>query len=73
MITGAHKTWRMAFALTVLKHYHKYGDEFLNHIIRGVETCVSFLNVETKEQSTHWMYTHSPNKPKNLNKRLPES
>jgi histone-lysine N-methyltransferase SETMAR len=26
---------------------------------------VSFVNVETKEQSKQWMHTHSPNKPKN--------
>jgi hypothetical protein len=26
------------------------------------------VNVETKEQLKQWMHTHSPNKPKNLNK-----
>jgi hypothetical protein len=46
--------------------YHKYGDEFLNHIVRVTddETWLSFLNVETKEQSKQWMHTHSPHKPK---------
>jgi hypothetical protein len=36
-----------------LERCHKDGDEFLNHIVRvtGDETWVSFLNVETKEQS----------------------
>jgi hypothetical protein len=29
------------------------------------------VNVETKEQSKQWKHTHSPNKPKNLNKYLP--
>jgi hypothetical protein len=28
------------------------------------ETWVSFVNVETKEQSKEWMHSHSPNKPK---------
>jgi hypothetical protein len=27
------------------------------------------MNVKTKEQSKQWMHTHSPNKPKSLNKR----
>jgi hypothetical protein len=30
----------------------------------GDKTWVSFVNVETKEQSKQWMHTHSPNKPK---------
>jgi hypothetical protein len=28
------------------------------------------VNVETKEQSKQWMHTHSPSKPKSLNKCL---
>jgi hypothetical protein len=57
---------RMVSAMTFLERYHKYGKEFHNHIIRvtGDETWVSFMNVETKEQSKQWMHTHSPNKPK---------
>jgi hypothetical protein len=72
MLTGAHKTQSMASALTLLQPYHKDGHEFLNHIVRvtGDETLVSFMNVETKEQSKQWIHTHSPRKPKNLNKRL---
>jgi hypothetical protein len=66
MLIGAHKMQRMAMALTFLECYHKNSDEFLSHIIRvtGDDTWVSFMNVETKEQSKHWMRTHSPNKPK---------
>jgi hypothetical protein len=50
---GAHKTQRMALALTLLERYHKDGDEFLSHIVRvtGDKTWVSFVNIETKEQS----------------------
>jgi hypothetical protein len=57
------------------ERYHKYGDEFLNQIVRvtGDETLVSFVSVETKEQSKQCMHTHTPSKPKSLNKRLPES
>jgi hypothetical protein len=66
MLTGAHKTQRMASALSFLERYHKDSDEFLNHIVgvTGDESSVSFVNVETKEQSKRWMHTHSPNKPK---------
>jgi hypothetical protein len=50
----------MSSAVTEL--YHKDGDEFLSHIIRvtGAETWVSFMNVETKEQSKQWLQKHSP-------------
>jgi O-methyltransferase involved in polyketide biosynthesis len=52
--------------LLTLKQYHKDGDEFLSHIIQvtGDKTWVSFVNVETKEQSKQWMHAHSPNKLK---------
>jgi hypothetical protein len=38
-----------AFSFDFLKRYDKDGDEFLNHVVRGDETCVSFVNVEAKE------------------------
>jgi hypothetical protein len=65
MLTGAHKTQRMASALTFLEQCHEDGDEFLSHILRltGDKTRVLFLNVETQEQSKRWMYIHSSNKP----------
>jgi hypothetical protein len=63
----------MVSALTFLDRYHKYGDEFLNHIIIGDETWVSFVNDETKEQPMQWMHRHSPNVLKILNKHLQES
>jgi hypothetical protein len=28
------------------------------------------VNVENKEQSKHWMHTHSPNKPKKFKQML---
>jgi hypothetical protein len=77
MLAGEHKTQRMASAFVdFLERYHKDGDEFLNHVVRvtGDEIWVSFVHVETKEQSKQWMHAHSPNKPKILNKCcLPES
>jgi hypothetical protein len=68
MVTGAHETQRMASALTFLERYHKDGDKFLNHIVRvtGDETWVSFVNLETKEQSKQWMHTHSSKKLKKV-------
>jgi hypothetical protein len=58
----------MFSSLTFLEQCHKDGDEFLSHIIyvTGNGTRVSFVNVETKEQSEQSMHTHSPNKPKKL-------
>jgi hypothetical protein len=53
MTTGAHKMQGMVLALTFLEQYLKECDDFLNHIIQvtGDKTWVSFVNVETKEQS----------------------
>jgi hypothetical protein len=61
-----HKMQRMASSFTFLQRKFKDGDESLNHIVRAIgdEICVSFLNVEPKEQSKQWMHTHSANKPK---------
>jgi hypothetical protein len=62
MLTGEQKTQRIISALKFLEQYHKDGDEFLNHIVRGTidETSVLFVDVETKEQSKHRMNTHLP-------------
>jgi hypothetical protein len=51
MLTGTHETQTMASAWNFLERYHKDDDEFLNHIarVKGDETWVSFVNVETKE------------------------
>jgi hypothetical protein len=77
MLMGAYKNreW-LQLLQTFLEQYHKDGKEFLSYIVRvtGDETWVSFVNVVTKEQSKQWMHTHSPTKPKSLNKCcLPES
>jgi hypothetical protein len=71
MLKGAHKTQRMASGFTFIERYHKDDDEFLSHIIRvtGDETWVSFVNLETNEQSKQWMHTHSPNKPKKIKEK----
>jgi hypothetical protein len=55
-----------------LERYHKDGDKFLSHIVQitGNETWVSFVNVETKEQSKQWMHQTSQT---SLNKSLLES
>jgi hypothetical protein len=60
MLTGAHKTQRMALILTFLEQYHKDDDAFLSHVVRVTddETWVPLLNVEGKEQSNQWIHTH---------------
>jgi hypothetical protein len=73
MLTGAHKTERMAsFGFDFLERCHRDGDEFLNHIVRviGDETWVSFVNAETKKQSKQWMHMHTPNKPNKFKQTL---
>jgi hypothetical protein len=63
---GAQNTGN-GFSFDFSKRYHKAGNEFLSHIVQvtGDETWVSFVNVETNEQSKEWMHTYSANKPKN--------
>jgi hypothetical protein len=53
VLTSAHKTQRMASALTFLERYHSNGGEILSHIVRVTDdkTWVSFVNAETKKQS----------------------
>jgi hypothetical protein len=62
----------MTLALTLLQRHHKDGDEFLNHILRvtGNDTWVSFVNVETKEQSKQRMHTYSPHKPRKFKQTM---
>jgi hypothetical protein len=62
-------------ALTFLERYHKDDNEFLNHIIRVTddEARVSFVNVETQEQSKQWCTHIHQTSRKSLNKRLQES
>jgi hypothetical protein len=58
--------------VTDAQRYHKDSDEFLSHVVRitGDETWVSFVNVETKEQSKQWMHTYPPNKLKKFKQTL---
>jgi hypothetical protein len=71
MLTGENKTHRMAVVLNFLECYHNDGDEFRSHMwVNSGETWVSFVNVETKEQSKQWMHTHSPNKPRKFKQSL---
>jgi hypothetical protein len=55
-----------------LVRHHKDGDEFLNHVVLVTrdETWVSFVKVETKEQSKQWLHIHSPNNPKKIKETL---
>jgi hypothetical protein len=70
-ITGAHKTQGMASALTFF-FYSGTTNMAMNFAFIGTgdETWVSFVNVETREQSEQWMYTHSPDKPKTFKQTL---
>ena len=63
----------MGSILTFLQRYWEEGDEFLDKIVTGDETCVQFVNAETIEQSKQWMYTHTPNKAKKFKQTLSEN
>jgi hypothetical protein len=67
LLTGEHKMQRMALAFVdFFRAISQRWRRFLNHIVRatGDATWVSFVNVETKEQSKQCMHTQSPNKLK---------
>jgi hypothetical protein len=59
MLMGEHKTQRIAWAFDFFRAIPQRWCEFLSHIarIRGDKTWVSFVNVETREQSKQWMHT----------------
>jgi hypothetical protein len=60
-VHGCAQKAENGFGSDFLEQYHEDGNEFLNRIIR-----VTFVNVETKEQSNQRMHTHSRNKPKKI-------
>ena len=49
MLTGVQKTQRMASALMFLQRYHDEGDEFLDKIVTGDETCGNQRAVSTMD------------------------
>jgi hypothetical protein len=62
---GCPQNTENGFGFDFLEQYHNDGNGFLSHIVRvtGDETWVSFVNVETKEQTKEWRHTDSPDKP----------
>ena len=64
MLSEDHKSRRMVVALTFLTRYEEEGDDLLKKIVTGDETWVSHVTPETKRQSSQWMHTNSPSKPK---------
>jgi hypothetical protein len=69
MLTGAHKTKKMASAYFIAI---PQGWRCISHIVRvtGNETWVSLVNVETEQQPMQWIHIHSPNKPKKSERML---
>jgi hypothetical protein len=67
MPTGAHKPQSIASVLISYSNKQKWPS-ISHHIVRVTadETWVSFVNVETKEQSKQWMQLHSPNSRRKL-------
>ena len=59
-LTEEHKRNRQHICSSLLKRYSREGDNFLNRIITGDETCVHHCEPETKRQSMQWKHTSSP-------------
>jgi oligoribonuclease (3'-5' exoribonuclease) len=47
MLADDHRKKRMGAALTFLKHHHRDGDKFLDHIVTGDETWFSHFTPES--------------------------
>ena len=47
-LTPEHKEKCMDSALTFLQWYHEDGNEYLDQIIIGDETCIAHITTETK-------------------------
>lgn len=62
LLTDKHKMKRMGSALDSLTQYEEGGDIFVDHIVTGDETRVSYVNVEQNRQSMGWNHTSSPQK-----------
>ena len=69
-LSERHKQIRMGSALEFLMRYKENGDEFLNSIVTGDETWISYYTPERKRQSCEWRHPQSPTKPKKI-KPLP--
>lgn len=64
MLTEEHKQKRIEAGRMVLERYDEQGEEFLDSIVTGDETWISYTTPETKRQSMQWRYTHSPSAKK---------
>jgi hypothetical protein len=60
MLIDDYKTKHMGAALNFLVRYHNEGDEFLNHIVTGDETWISYVTPGNKQQSVQWQHSASP-------------
>nr|XP_015907995.1 histone-lysine N-methyltransferase SETMAR-like [Parasteatoda tepidariorum] len=63
MLTDDNKWQRVEAVREFLHAYETDGDEFLDSVVTGDETCVHYMTPETKEQSCQWKHPGSP-KPK---------
>ena len=68
MLTDDHKTKRLGSAMKFLTRYAQKGDEFLDLIVTGDETCVYQHTPESKQQSLQWRHTQSPRTKKKNSK-----
>lgn len=58
-LSSVHKARRMEIAHSFLSPHEEEGEEFLDKIISGDETWISFINVETEKALKQWMHPHT--------------
>ena len=64
MLTEEHRLKRQSSVLDFLTWYSEEGNNFLNIVVTGDETCVLHATPESKQQSMEWRHTSSPTKTK---------
>lgn len=64
MLTEEHKQKRNEAGRIFLERYDEQGEEFLDSIVTGDETWISYTTPETKRHSMQWRYTQYPSAKK---------
>jgi hypothetical protein len=70
MLEDDHKNKRMGTSLKFLERYHRDGDKFLDHNVKGDETWVSHFTPENKRQSLEWHHPRPPSTPRKVKQTL---
>ncbi len=59
-LTEVHQAQRMGAALEFSMQYHNEGDQYMDRIVTGDETCFHFSTPETKKKLKIWKTVNEP-------------